>query len=342
MMRRRQVLQAAAALSLLGGAARGASILGDVMIVAGGPPDGRIDRWSRAAAQALGASLTPQGVISTETVGGVDGVTAANRAQNLVVPNGRTATMLPGTTAIAFLTNDPRVQFQPDDFVPVLGGLNPLVFVVRGGLQRLSAPTPLRVAAASPASGDLAGLLAMARLGVPVAPVFGLNGVRAKTRAFADGEADAMLLFGEGVIEDAAPLTAQGGIVVCTLALPGRDADAQGAFGQVPSLEALISARGGSALSTPLDQAYRAVAAVCAIDFMLLLPHLTAPSDIALWRFAASLAIKTPAMQDAASASDLTLVSGIDAASAVAPLAIGGDALLALNRFLARHYGWHR
>jgi hypothetical protein len=342
MMRRRQMVQAVGALALLGGAARAASVLTDIRIVAGGPPDGRIDRWSRAAAQALRASLAPHGVVSTETVGGVDGVTAANRAQNLVVPNGRTATMLPGTTAIAFLTNDPRVQFQPDDFVPVLGGLNPLVFVVRGGLQRLSASTPLRVAAASPESGDLAGLLAMARLGVPVAPVFGLNGTRAKSRAFADGQADALLLFGEGVIADVAPLTAQGGIVVCSLALPGLDAGAQAAFGGVPSLEALITARGGSALSKPLDQAYRAVAAVCAIDFMLLLPHLTAPSDIALWRFAAGRAINDPAMLDAASASDLTLVSGIAAAQAVAPLVTGPDALLALNRFLASQYGWHR
>lgn len=342
MIRRRHFLKAAGALPLVGLPALASAAPTDFMILAGGPPEGRIDRWSRAAAQALTPALAAHATVRTETVGGVDGVTAANRAQNLVVPNGRTATTLPGTTAIAFLTNDPRVRFQPDNFVPVLGGINPLVFVVRGGLQRLSALTPLRLAAASPESGDLAGLLAMARLGVKVAPVFGLNGTHAKSRAFADGQADAVLLFGEGVIEDVAPLTAEGGIVVCTLGLPSSVASAKTAFGQVPTLEALIAARGGSAVSTPLDQAYHAVAAVCAVDFMVLLPHLTAPSDIALWRFASARAIQDPAMQDAASASDLTLVSGIEAAAAVAPLATGPDALLALNRFLAREYGWHR
>lgn len=342
MIRRRHFLKAAGALPLVGLPALASATPTDFMILAGGPPEGRIDRWSRAAAQALTPALAAHATMRTETVGGVDGVTAANRAQNLVVPNGRTATMLPGTTAIAFLTNDPRVQFQPDNFVPVLGGLNPLVFVVRGGLKRLNAPTPLRVAAASPESGDLAGLLGMARLGVPVAPVFGLNGTRAKSRAFANGQADAVLLFGEGVIEDVAPLTAEGGIVVCTFALPSPDPSATTAFGQVPTLEALISARGGSAVSKPLDQAYRAVVSVCAVDFMLLLPHLTAPTDIALWRYASARAIQDPAMQDAASASDLTLVSGIEAAASVAPLATGPDALLALNRFLASQYGWHR
>ena len=319
----------------------------DLTILAGGPPGGRIDRWSRATAQALIGGFAAHTAIRVETVGGLDGVSAANRSQNLVVPNGRTATMLPGTAAIAFLTNDPRVHFQPDDFVPVLGGLNPLVLVVRGGLQRLSSSTPLRFAAASPESGDLAGLLGLARLGVPVAPVFGLNGTGAKSRAFADKQADALLLFGEGVAEDVAPLTAEGGIAICTLGLSGPDAsanriDAIAPFNHLPSLDALVAARGGSALSKPLDQAYRALVCVGAIDFMLLLPHLTAPTSIALWRYASAQAIKQPVMQEAASASDVKLIAGINAAAAVAPLATGADALLALNRYLATQYGWHR
>lgn len=314
----------------------------DYAILVCGPRGGRIDRWSRAFAQGIGGTLSPHRPIQLQRVGGEDGVTGANRLQTMVVPDGRTAAVLPSEAIIAFLTGDPRVHFQPGDWIPVMAGIAAAVLVVRGGLPRLADPAPIRLAAASPESPDLAALLAFHRLGVSTAPIFGLRGAPAIVRAFAAGEADAVLLTGEDVPADAASLSAYGGEAIGTLGV----VDAHGRImvdplmSDLPTIEAIAEKRGSAPLPPALEQAYRGVAAASRIDFMTVLPHLTTPTSVAAWRQAAEAAGDMQAMQAAAAASAITLTV-MGAAAAAAPIDVAADGLLALRQFLFQHFGWH-
>lgn len=310
-------------------------------MVVGGPRGGRTDRWARAVARGMEDVSSPGLKIILRQVGGHDGVTGANRLQSLVVPDGKTSAMLPNEAVIAFLTGDPRVHFQPGDWIPVVAGLSAALLVVRGGLARLADPAPIRLAAASPESPDLAALLAFHRLGVATAPVFGLRGASAVARAFAAGEADAVLLVGEEIPADAASLAAAGGVAVGTLGVVDEHDQiiADPLFPMLPTVHVIGASLDAPPLTRALEGAYRAVAAASRIDFIMVLPHLTTPATVAVWRQMAVSAIATPALQAAAAASAIRLTM-TGAASAVAPFDVTADALLALRQFLFQHFGW--
>lgn len=310
-------------------------------VLVGGLPGGRTERWARAIALGLAGKLSPGTQLRLQPVGGPDGVTGANRLQTMVISDGRTAAALPGETAIAFLTGDPRVHFQPGEWIPILAGLNPGVIALRGGLARLSETTPVRLAAASPESLDLAAILAFDRLGVATAPVFGLRGAAATIRAFSQGEADAVLLTGEEIPADAASLEAAGGVPICSVGI----VDAQGRivrdplFPDLPTVDELAATRDAPVLPPPLDQAYRAVLAASRIDFVLVLPHLTPPASVALWRQAALQAAEGAAIKAATAASAITLTVA-NAAPATAPLSAAPNAMFALRQLLFKRFGW--
>jgi hypothetical protein len=356
MIRRRQLLLGgmAAAVARSARAATPALLQAPAYeILVGGPRGGRMDRWSKAAAIGLAPGLLSTAPatgasIPTRLSGGIDGVTAANRLQALVVPDGHTAAMLPGLAIIAYLAADLRVHFQIGNWVPVLAGISSAVLVVRGGTARLAAAQPLRVAADSPESGDLAGLLSLARLGVAAAPIFGLHGFDAKAHAFAVNEADAMLVYGEDVPAASASLGAEGGIPVCSLTIAGQGGAGEAgvpvrdpAFPALPTVDELALVRRAPPLPPPLNAAFQAAIAATLIDFVLVLPHLTAPASIALWRSAAAMAVIGSAMQSAAEASSIRLGAGSGAEAALTSLNLNASALLALQSWLVGHFDWH-
>ncbi|MDE8347281.1 MAG: hypothetical protein POH28_14095 [Acidocella sp.] len=271
----------------------------------------------------------------------MDGVTGANHLQTFVVPDGQTAAMIPSDAIIAFLTGDPRVHFQPGDWVPILAGECAAVLVIRGGLARLENPIPIKLAAASPESLDLAAILAFKRLGAEVSPIFGLRGTTAVSRAFASGEADAALLTGEDVPADIATLSANGGVAVGALGVvDDRDQVLiDPLLGGLPTIHAVAKSRGIPPLPHSLEQAFRAVSAASRIDFIMVLPHLTAPAKVAVWRQAAMSAIQSPALNAAAAASSVGLTVSA-AAAAAAPFNVQAGELLALRQFLFQRFGW--
>lgn len=310
-------------------------------IIVGGLPGGQTDRWARAVALGMQHTLSPNAPVSVRTIGGRDGVTGANRLQTMVASDGQTAAMLPGEAVVAFLTGDARVHFQPGEWIPILAGLTPGVIVLRGGLARLSKPEPIRLAAAAPESADLAAILAFDKLGVPTVPIFGLRGAVAAARAFALGQADAVMLTGEEIPADVASLEAEGGVAICSFGVLDEDGHSKRdpQFTKLPTVTELATKRGAAALPAPLELAYKAVVAASRIEFMLVLPHLTPPAAVALWRQAALTTIHEPALQSATAASAISLTEA-GAASAMAPLTASSDALLALRQMLYKRFGW--
>lgn len=313
----------------------------DYRILVGGLPGGRTDRWAHAISLGLQTILSPNTALRIETAGGRDGVTGANRLQTLVAADGHTGALLPGAAAIAYLTGDLRVHFRPGEWIPILAGINPGVIVVRGGLARLARPNPLRLAAAAPESPDLAAILAFERLGVPIAPIFGLRDVSAVARAFRLGEADAVLLAGEDIPADLASLQAADGSAICTLGSPDQDGGTKRDqhFPALPTVEELALSRNVATLPAALERAYQAVLAASRLDFVLILPRLTPAVSVALWRQAALGATGQSALQSAAAASAISLTVE-SAGLALSPIAAPPDALLALRQFLFTRFGW--
>jgi hypothetical protein len=347
-MKRRHLLG-----SMLGGAAAIAcpafafaqSAAPSLNLLVAGPDGGQTSRWGNACALALGAALPGTPNILAQCVGGLDGVTGANQLDALVVPDGKTAAILPSMALIAYLTGDSRVHFDPTRWVPLLTGVNSGVLMLRAtkpapDVATLRAAPPLRLAADQPQSRDLAALLGLARLGINTAPVFGLRDTDAKTRAFVDGEVDAVFLCGEGVPEDIAPLTAAGAVPFFNIGALGGDAS-NGGIGPDNVLPGLVDARSlGPAVTPALDAAYLAAAAAAQLDFMLVLPKMTDPGAAGAWTEAAMQAASSPALTAAASASSITLQPAPVLGSALAALAITPQAQSGMLAYLAKNCGW--
>lgn len=343
-MKRRQIMRGLAAMSMLPfGQAFARADAGPLTLLVGGPDGEMASRWGNAFALAMQAGFPGSPMIFTRPIGGLDGVTGANRLDALVVPDGKTAAILPGAALVAWLTGDSRVHFNPTRWVPLMAGFNSGVLVVRlprgaaPNLQNLKAMAPLRLAADQPQSNDLAVLLALARLGVATAPIFGLRDIGAKTRAFMAGEVNAVFVSGEGVPEDIAPLTAGGAVPVFCLGVPGPD----GTVTSDPLFPNLPDVIAFSGSATPfLDKAYCAAAAAARLDFIIVLPKLTDPGAVAQWRQAASGAIAAPALVAAASASSVVLQPAPALAAALNALNLVRTDQMDLQVFLTKSFGW--
>lgn len=311
-------------------------------LLVAGPAGGQTSRWANACALAFSPCLPGAPAVVPQTVGGLDGVTGANQLDALVVPDGKTAAILPGQTLITYLTGDSRVHYDPTRWQPLLAGINSGVLLLRSAtpapdVSRLRAGPPLRLGADKPQSPDLAALLGLARLGIATAPVFGLRDRDAKTRAFVAGEVDAVFLCGEGVPEDIAPLTASGAVPYFSIGALGPD----GVMGPDPTFPTLpIATDLGPAVTPDLDSAYRAAAIAAQVDFMVVLPKLTDSAAVTRWTKAAAQAATSPALSAAASASSIALRPAPTLGEVLASLSMQGAARNTMLAYLTRHYGW--
>lgn len=348
-MKRRSILSAIGAAMALPGSAWGGTpgqaltAHGPLTLMVAGPAGGQTCRWGRALALAMSKGFSGAPTIVTTPVGGLDGVTGANQLDTLMVPDGSSAAILPGATLTAYLLGDVRVHYDPTKWTPVLAGFNSGVLMLRAPrgtvptLETLRKMAPLRFGAASPQSSDLAALMALARLDVAIAPVFGLHGSAEKTSAFIAGTVDAVFICGEGVPEDLDALIASGAVPAFCLGIPQTD----GTIGPDPLFPTLALANAlGPAINPMLDTAYMAAAAAARLDFMLVLPHLTAANEIAQWRSAATQATQNQAIIAASQASSISLQSAFMLASMLATLTNVPTIQPQLLAFLTKTYGW--
>jgi hypothetical protein len=311
-------------------------------LLVGGPDGQLISRWADALALGMGPYFPGLPQIVTQAAGGLDGVTGANHLDTLVVPDGKTAAILPGAALIAWLMGDSRVHFDPTRWVPVLAGGSSGVLVARlpangvADYAALNALAPLRLAVDEPQSNDLAALLALGRMRVAAAPVFGLRAPDERLAAFVAGEVDAVLLSGENVPDDLAALSANGGAAFFSL---GAETPA-GSAGPDPLFPALPDALGFAGAGSPLDNAYRAAAAAVRLDFFMVLPKLTDPSQVALWRQAAASGVAAPAIAAAADASAVAMQDHGVLSSALAAMSLGAADQASLLAFLQTKFGW--
>lgn len=311
-------------------------------LLVGGPRGGVTDRWAIALASGLARGLPPGTGLRLTSVGGVDGVTAANQFDARTDPDGGTLLVVPGDAALAWLAGDPRAQFDAAHWVPVMAAAGSAVLVGRMGLDALFRRPTLRLACSSATGPATAVLLALDLLGLPVRPQFGLVDAAAKRGAYAAGDADFVLLHGPDVPRQVAAYVALGAQPVFSLGAtdidgaPVRDP----LFPDLPTVVELHARLRGAAPSGPLYQAWRATVAATELTFGLMLPPLTPASLVAVWRRAGDEAVMAPAMVAETTAHALRPLPPTAAAAATRLLAASPASLLELRSWLATRWNY--
>jgi hypothetical protein len=309
-------------------------------LLVAGPQDGALNHWADALLPALEQSLPPDTSIKRLEVGSADGVTGANQFEARGSPDGLTVMLAPGQAVLAWMVGDPRAQFDVARWVPVIAGTS--VGIVVGRPTVLAPDGRARIAAAGPASADLAALLGIHLLGARMEPVFGLADPGAARSAFSQGAVDALLLHGHGVPDQLATLAAVGAQKLFTLGTFDdeghmvRDPE----YPDVPHFAELYAARTGNKPSGALYQAWRATAAATQLDFGLVLPQLTPAGMVSLWRRAGVDAVASLGVQAAAATVAVRPLGGLGATANTAALVVTSAALQELRAWLASRFDW--
>jgi hypothetical protein len=276
------------------------------LLVPGGP-DGSPARFAARIGPALGDAL---GSLQLRTVGTADGVTAANRFDASVLPDGLTALLLPGSAALLWAAGDPRVHFDPSHWIPVLAGCVPGVVVARGGAEALRPGETIRVAVPERVSPALAGWLGLDLLGVTAQPVWTGEERRAS-------RADALYVRGEEAAARLPRLAADGLHPAFLVGPPQAGGSAAPALGDLLALH-------GRRPDPALLRGWETLATASALEAMLVLPRLSPARAVARWREASWTVQPAPG-----------LTRGQGAAALIRPLAAEPEAQLALRRWIA-------
>ncbi|MGE0417260.1 MAG: hypothetical protein AB7O80_10665 [Acetobacteraceae bacterium] len=307
-------------------------------LLIGGPDGGILDNWGRIMEPPLAQGLR-EPAIKRASVGGIDGVTAANQFTARGEPDGQTALMTPGEAILAWAIGDPRAKYDVGRWTAVMSCMTPGAVIFRPGT--VASRKPVRVASAGFATADLTALLGLELLGsvavpVPVARPADLLPV------FAQRAVDAVLVRGHNVGDQARPFIQAGGEPLFSLGRhdgSGRMARCE-FFSEVPTLAEAYATMAGPMPPSPLAEAWVTCAVASQLEFMMVLPHLTPAAQVALWRQASVETVASQDMQTMAQAFGVRPVAGADAAARTRGAAAHQNALTALRQWLAGRFNW--
>ncbi|HUN38833.1 MAG TPA: hypothetical protein VMU81_00940 [Acetobacteraceae bacterium] len=311
-----------------------------VSILVAGPENGAMDRWATLLRPALGQALDPGITMRQRDVGGADGVTGANQFDTRVAPDGHTVLLAPGEAVLDWLVGDPRAQFDVGHWMPVMACVAPAVVV--GRPAAFAAGGVVRIAAAHPAGHALPAILGIELLGGRAQLIPGFVANKTLADALAEEAVDAVLLRGHKVPEQAMELASVGAVPIFAL---GTHDDAgalvrPAAFPNTPTLPELYTTRRGMPLSGPIRDGWGAAATASQLEFALVLPQLTPPAMVALWRRAGNAAAGALDVQAAALPLRVALLGGPAATAAVTPAAANEAGLDALRHWLDHRFNW--
>lgn len=309
-------------------------------LLVAGPEDGVLNHWADALQPALEQSLPPDTAIRRVEIGSADGVTGANQFEVRGVPDGMTLLLVPGQATLAWMVGDSRAQFDVGHWVPVMAGMTSGIVVGRPGV--LDSGARVRVGAAGAASLDLAALLGLQLLGVPIQPVFGITDVTTAHSAFMQNAVDAVFLRGQRVPDQFNVMAASGAQSLFTIGLLSEAGQAtrDPAFPDVPHFSELYQTRSGRGPSGPLFDAWRAVAAAAQLDFGLVLQQLTPAAMVSLWRRAGVDAAAATPVQAVGTSLSVRLVAAPDATANTTATIASAPTLTELRGWLAGQLNW--
>lgn len=293
-------------------------------LLVAGPETGASAQWAASVGAQLGRFLPQASAIRPQTVGGADGIAAANRFATAAAPDGNTLLAFSAAAAQARAAGDSRARFDPLAWAPVCGASLSVLLAGRGPLPRRG--TTLRLGLSNPDSAEGAALMALDAMGVAAAPVFGIAPAMAEA-ALAQGAVDAALLSGPNLPARAAAL----GVMPWIAAeLPGGARD--------PAMAEVLT------LSDALGAAPGAVLAACRIGFagfgtrgVVVLPALTPAAILVPWRQAG---LRWTEAQDRDAGDGIRALGLAPCRALMAALCPAAEAIGTYREWLARRLNW--
>lgn len=289
-----------------------------------GPEGGPAAIWAARVAAGLVRGLPHAVALHSTTIGGPDGVTAANRFATLEGVDGRTLLVLPGSAAHARLIGESRARYPVEGWLPLCASWQGAILAGRGPMPAPSAARPLRLALPGPDAPEAAALLGLDLIGHPATPVFGLGPLAAE-QAVARGEVDALVVAGPS------PMLRAGRIGVTPwreLETPGR----RDIPGLPPLAEAATRARPAQVAAA------QAGFAALRLRAALVLPALTSADLVAVWRRAALRWQEDEAKEPPENTAPALV--GAEARTAMSALFPSPDGVLAYREWLLRRLSW--
>jgi hypothetical protein len=267
--------------------------------------------------------------VETESVGGADGITAANRFATVVRPDGRTLLLLPGAACHARLVGDRRAKFDPGRWVPICAVEAPALLVARTPMRATSNAEPLRLALVAPEQPATAALFALDLLGIAARPIFGLSSSEAEA-ALLQQQVDALVLRTTDAESRLPTLGAQ-----AWFALGAAET------ATTPSIAELLDA----SVALPARRALLAACAATRLLGVLLLPSLTTAALVTYWRASAQRWVEDrirlgPASPWPGFGGSARALSGVDAATHWAALAAPADSQKLYQDWLSQRLRW--
>lgn len=261
-------------------------------LIVGGPENGPLSGWAHFLGTAIGQHVGgPDDSLRISFVGGMDGVTASNQFEARTVPDGSTALLVSGSSAIAWLTGDQRAHFDAGRWLPVATGLASGIVLRAPSLSAATLPNtahrPLRLATSGPADLAVAATLGLSMLGIETRRTDDADPPLTTLRK---GRADWVFLHGPDSLDLTAAARTLGAVPMFSLGMMddagklGRDPHHPG----IPTLPELLATGRHLPHSVGLLKAWHAVAASAQIEFALILPWLTPASTVSQWRKAVS------------------------------------------------------
>lgn len=316
-----------------------------VTVLSSGPAYGYIAGWAKLLVPRFLDGLPRDVPSSFEAMGGPDGVTVCNAFGARMDPDGSTLMVAPGAAFLAWLEGDSRVKYDPSHWVPTLIGTTRLVLVgTRPLAESISRKRALRLGAMNPFGPELAAMLALDILGVPVAPVYGQGDTRSLVDGLRRGRTDVALLSGPKIREALSAATAAGAQPLCILssaAACGGPMTRDPLLPEIPTFLEVVAA-----LDRPLRegagwQAYEAATAAASTCFAAVLPDLVRPGTVASWRRGAQLAADSLSLAAVATQQELRFQTGSCAEGLMRQMTGSTVAMQALRATLLHRFGWH-
>jgi tripartite-type tricarboxylate transporter receptor subunit TctC len=288
---KRPLLMATVAAALLStGVVRAADFAGaTINLIVPFRAGGGTDEWARFYASRIAEQLPGKPEIVVKNVPGAGSTTGANQFQRLARPDGLTLIATSGSTHLAAILDDPRVQYNVSNWIPIVASPSGAVSIIRTDLG-LKTPadvakskTHLKIASQQATSLDLVALLAYDLLGWDVEAIFGYKGRSDGRVAFEKNEANLDYQTAAAYLDSVKPLI-ESGVATPMFSLGSLGANGtierDPTFPQVPTVIDAYQAINGKAPAGPAFEAYKALfIATYGVQKLIFLPQGT-PADL--------------------------------------------------------------
>lgn len=272
---------------------------------------GGSDVWARIYAPFMQRHLAGQPNVVVRNVPGGGSTIGANQFQQRARPDGRTILGTSGSTQFPYLLDDPRVQYEYRDWIPILASPTGGVAYISGrfGIEDASQldqvmETELVYGSQGATSLDLVPLLAFDIMGMNVRAVFGMQGRGEGRVAFERGEVTLDYQTSAAYISRVTPLV-EAGEAVPLFSWGALDEDGNlvrdPTFPDLPHFAEAYEMVHGEAPSGPAWDAWKAFfIAGFAAQKMVFLPGGTPDDMVEVWREGLDAVIADPEFVEAA------------------------------------------